>query len=152
LSKRAADPQVQILHDLLSLPVLTLATIDKVSLPHATSAYFAADDQSNLYFYSDPTSQLAIDLGYTASASVSIGPIVAGGSEFQVLQMRGSARILSGSGEISSAQRLYNQKFPFASRLKNEHKQNNLYVFIPDWIRLTDHSKGSAGQDEWQIK
>jgi polyprenyl P-hydroxybenzoate and phenylacrylic acid decarboxylases len=47
LSKRAADPQVQILHDLLSLPVLTLATIDKVSLPHATAVYFAADDQSN---------------------------------------------------------------------------------------------------------
>jgi flavin prenyltransferase len=152
LSKQAADPQAQILHDLLSLPVLTLATIDQDSLPHATAVYFAADDHLNLYFYSDPAGQLAIDLNYATKASVSIGSMVESGRDLQVLQMRGTARLLTDSGEITTAQHLYNQKFPFAFRLKNEHKQNNLYVFIPDWIRLTDHSKGSAGKDEWQIK
>jgi uncharacterized protein YhbP (UPF0306 family) len=132
--------------------VLTLATIGEDGLPHATALYFAADENSNLYFYSDPASQHAIDLSYTIKASVSIGPMVEGWRDLQVLQMRGNARILTNSGEIAAAQRFYNQKFPLASQLKNEHEQNSLYVFAPDWIRVIDYTRGSEHQDEWQVK
>jgi len=152
LSKPAATPQEQILHDLLSMPVLTLATIGEDSSPHATALHFAADDHSNLYFYSDFASQQAVDLSYSTQASVSIYPIVEGSRNLQGVQMRGTAHLLTGSEEIAAAQRLFNQKFPFDPRIKNEPGQNNLIVFLPDWIRVIDHTKGSVHPDEWQLK
>ena len=152
LSKSTTTPQVQTLHDLLSLPVMNLATAGEDGLPHATALHFAADDHSNLLFYSDLTSQQAVHLMHSAQASVSICPMVEGLRDLQAVQMRGTAHQLTDPGEIATAEHFYHQKFTFAGRLKKENGQKALFLFLPDWIRVTDHTQGPGHPVEWQIK
>ena len=152
LSKPPADPQSRIMNDLLALPMLALATIGEDGYPHATALHFAADEHSNLLFYSDHASQQAIDLSYNSQASVSICPMVAGSHDLQVVQMRGVAHLLIAPAEIAAAEHLYNQKFQYAARLKQENQQKALFVFLPDWIQVIDHTRGPGRPVEWQIK
>jgi len=152
LAKSHANPQTQIMNDLLALPMLTLATIGEDGLPHATALPFVADEHSNLLFYSEHASQQAIDLSYNAQASVSICPMVAGSHDLQVVQMRGVAHLLIDPREIAAAKSLYNQKFQYTARLKKENDQKALFVFLPDWIQVIDHTRATGQPQEWQIK
>ncbi|MDR3574546.1 MAG: UbiX family flavin prenyltransferase [Anaerolineaceae bacterium] len=152
LSKPAATPQAQTLQDLLAMPMLTLATVGEDGFPHVSALHFAADENSNLFFFADPDSQISKDLNSSPQASISIGPMAGGWRDLQSVQMRGEAHLITALGKIESAHQLYNQKFPFSSRLKNENEQSNLFVFVPDWIRLIDRTHESGHPEEWQLK
>ena len=137
--------------DLLSLPVLTLATVDLKNQPHAASLYFAADQANRLYFYSDPDSQHGKDAAGGCSAAVTIHPLVEGWEEIRGLQMEGIVRPVSDPVEREKAFNIYRNKFLFVSGLKNLLDENSLYVFTPHWIRLVDNLRGFGYKEERTI-
>lgn len=134
--------------DLLSLPVLTLATVDSKNQPHAASLYFAADESNRLYFYSDPDCQHGKNAAGGCSAAVTIHPLVEGWEEIRGLQMEGIVRPVSDPAEREKAFNIYQKKFLFVSGLKNLIDENSLYVFTPHWIRLVDNLRGFGYKEE----
>jgi flavin prenyltransferase len=134
--------------DILSLPYLTLATVDRHSTPHAASLYFVADKENKLYFFSDKKSQHSQDLTENTRAAVTISPLVNGWKEIRGLQMRGTVRRVFPGEEWEQAWKHYLAKFPFVKDLADIVVENHLFVFIPEWIRLVDNTKGFGNKEE----
>lgn len=134
--------------DLLSLPAMTLATVDSKNQPHAASLYFAADQAYHFYFYSDPDSFHGKNAAGGCSAAVTIHPLVEGWEEIRGLQMEGLVRQVSDPEEREKAWNIYQHKFLFVSGLKNLVDENSLYVFTPHWTRLVDNLRGFGYKEE----
>ncbi len=132
-------PPQDLLTELLSLPVMTLATTGANGEPHAAAVYFAADSTNRLYFLSETTSQHTHDLEANPQAAVTIQPLVSGYREIRGLQLRGRVRLVPPGPEWDAAFARYQAKFPFVIELKEEVAQNTLYVFTPTWLRLLDN-------------
>lgn len=133
--------------DLLDLPALTLATVDQNGIPHAATLFFVADDNTRLYYLSDQNSQHSQDLAYNDKAAVTIYPLVKNWQEIRGLQMKGVVAKVDGE-ESEKALEKYIKKFPFVRELEGEVSKNQMYVFIPDWIRYVDNSKGFGHKEE----
>ena len=151
----AGAPLARIPAELLSLPVISLATVGADGAPHAASIYFAADtspDPENnptLYFFSSPTSQHGQDLAANPAAALTLSPLVEGWRDIYGMQMRGEAHSVSAGPQWERAFQLYLARFPFAASLKEELARNTLYVFTPHWLRLVDNSRGFGFKEEW---
>jgi 4-hydroxy-3-polyprenylbenzoate decarboxylase len=137
--------------DLLALPAMTLATGSPEGDPHAAPVYFAADEKSCLYFFSDADSQHALDLQGDARAAAAIHPLVSGWQEIRGLQLRGRVRAVPAGAEWERAWVLYQAKFPFVAQLKQVVARSTLYVFEPDWVRLVDNRKGLGYKEEREM-
>jgi uncharacterized protein YhbP (UPF0306 family) len=139
--------------ELLSLPVMTLATVGTDAAPHAASVYFAAGagaaGQKPLYFFSSPASQHGQDLAANPAAALTLSPLVEGWRDIYGVQMRGEAHPVLAGPEWEHAFQLYLARFPFAASLKQELARNTLYVFTPQWLRLVDNSRGFGFKEEW---
>jgi uncharacterized protein YhbP (UPF0306 family) len=135
--------------NLLSPSTLALATVGEGGTPHVAPVYFTNDDRLNLYFFSDPLSQHGIDLARDGRAAVAIYPEVSGWQEIRGLQLRGEARPMPPGPEWQAAWERYASKFPFARELEAVVAQNQLYKFIPGWIRLVDNRRGFGYKIEW---
>ncbi len=142
--------------ELLSLPVISLATVGADGAPHAASVYFASgakgDTESGslrLYFFSSPASQHGEDLAANPAAALTLSPLVEGWRDIYGVQMRGEARPVIPGAEWEHAFQLYLARFPFAANLKEELARNTLYVFTPHWLRLVDNSRGFGFKEEW---
>ena len=146
-----ADPRARLLEDILSLPVLTLATTGADGVPHAASVYFSADGVERLYFFSLPSSQHALDLAANPQAAAAISPLVEGWQDIHGLQLRGEVQELLPGPQWEHAWQLYSAKFPFAAGLKDEIGRNRLYVFTPTWVRLLDNLRGFGYKEEWTL-
>ena len=91
-------PPAGIPAELLSLPVISLATVGADGAPHAASVYFAAADKGaagggslRLYFFSSPASQHGEDLAANPAAALTLSPLVEGWRDIYGVQMRGEA-------------------------------------------------------------
>ena len=135
--------------DLLTPSTLALATVGEDLAPHVASVYFVTDDRFNLYFFSDPLSQHGLDLVHTPQAAVAIYPEAYGWQEIRGLQMRGEARPVAARVVWEAAWERYAAKFPFVMELQQVVAQNQLYEFIPDWMRLVDNARGFGYKAEW---
>lgn len=135
--------------DLLLLSTMTLATTGTDGDPHAADVYFAADEELNLYFFSDPVSQHGVDIARNVSAAVTIHPECQGWEGIYGLQLRGEVRRVKPDMEWDLAWKRYVAKFPFVSELKAVVEQNQLFVFHPHWIRLVDNRRGFGYKEEW---
>jgi flavin prenyltransferase len=139
--------------ELLSLPVMTLATVGTDGAPHAASVYFSAGagaaGQKPLYFFSSPASQHGQDLAANPAAALTLSPLVEGWRDIYGVQMRGEAHPVLAGPEWEHAFQLYLARFPFAASLKQELARNTLYVFTPQWLRLVDNSRGFGFKEEW---
>ena len=137
--------------ELLSLPVMTLATVGTDGAPHAASVYFAADaeGQIQLYFFSSPTSQHGQDLAANPAAALTLSPLVEGWRDIYGMQMRGEAHPVPAGPQWERAYQLYLGRFPFAAGFKEEMARNIFYVFTPQWLRLVDNSRGFGFKEEW---
>lgn len=142
-----ADPEVI---SLLSLTTLTLATVGRENLPHATPIYFAADGDLDLYFFSDPQSQHAQDLAHSPRCAAAIYPECQGWQNIHGLQMRGLGQPVDKGERWERAWQTYAAKFPFVSDLRDLITRNHLYFFIPQWLRLVDNRRGFGFRQEWQ--
>lgn len=137
--------------DLLSLSTLTLCTCGPDGQPHAAAVYFAADDDLNLFFMSDPKSQHGQDIIRDPRAAVAFHPECHGWKDIRGVQMRGDVQSVQPGDPWDHAWAVYEQKFPFVSELKDVVARNQFYVFIPEWVRLIDNLKGFGYKEEWSL-
>ncbi len=139
------------LFELLDLAAMTLATCGENGEPHAAPVYFAANEQWELYFFSDPLSQHSVDLAHTPRLAAAIYPECSGWQEIRGLQLRGSARLLPAGPAWDAAWQVYVQKFPFVKVMKAVVRRNALYAFQPEWVRLVDNRQGFGFKQEWTL-
>ena len=135
--------------DLLLLSTMTLATQGADGEPHAADVYFASDEHVNLYFFSDPISQHGLDIAHNPRAAVTIHPESQGWEDIYGLQMRGEVQRVEPGLSWDGAWEKYVAKFPFVAGLKAVVERNQLFVFLPRWIRLVDNRRGFGYQEEW---
>jgi uncharacterized protein YhbP (UPF0306 family) len=140
-----------LLEEYLALTTMTLATAGKHGEPHAAAVYFAADETFNLYYFSETSSQHALDSGQEPRAAVAIQAEVAGWQQIHGLQMRGMVRAVDSKHEWQAAWQLYREKFPFVLDLENVITTNQLYAFTASWIRLVDNRQGFGFKQEWEV-
>lgn len=144
--QRFNDPT---LTDLLSLSTLTLATTAPDGGAHAAPVYFAADKDLRFYFFSAPESQHGQHLENNPEAAAAIYPECWSWQEIRGLQMSGEVHPVEPGTAWRTAWDLYAAKFPFVHELESALSQNQLYVFIPDWVRLVDNRRGFGFKLEW---
>ena len=130
---------------------MTLATIDPEGNPHAAPVYFVADDETWLYFFSEAKSQHSRDIGQNPKVAAAIYPECEGWRGIKGLQLRGNVRLVKSAQEWDTTWARYQVKFPFVRSLKSVVAQNQMYVFIPNWIRLVDNSRGFGFKKEWNL-
>jgi len=137
------------IEDLLQITTMALATAGENGEPHSASVYFAADEQLNLHFFSDPGSQHGVDLARDPRAAVAFYPESQRWQDIRGLQMRGEAFPTGRGPDWERAWETYAAKFPFVTELKHVVAQNQFYVFVPHWIRLVDNRRGFGYKVEW---
>lgn len=130
---------------------MTLATRSPGGDPHAAAVYFTADERLHLYFFSDPESQHARDIIRDRRAAVALHPECEGWEDIRGLQMHGEVQLVQPGDEWDRAWDIYVDKFPFVTDLQDIIAQNQLYVFVPHWIRLVDNRKGFGFKQEWTL-
>lgn len=139
---------------------MTLSTIDPAGGPCAAPVYFAALGQATsegtslwrLYFFSDPDSQHAQNLARNSHAAAAIYPECQGWQDIRGLQLRGLVQVVEQGHEWEIAWRAYCTKFPFVGELKPIVARNELYAFIPGWIRLVDNRRIFSFKQEWTFE
>ena len=141
------DAQV---HELLQLSTMALATGLNGS-PHVAPVFFVADAEYHLYFFSASDSQHSRDLKENPASAIAIYQETHDWRAIHGLQMRGLAREVIPGFEWNHAWVLYQEKFPFVREFSAVVKDNKLYVFIPEWIRLIDNRAGFGHKKEWYI-
>ena len=135
--------------DLLLLSTMTLATQGADGETHAADVFFTSDEEVNLYFFSDPNSQHGLNITLNPRAAVTIHPVCQGWEDIRGLQLRGKVQRVEPSLAWDSAWKIYSAKFPFVTELKAIVEGNQLFVFVPHWIRLVDNQRGFGYKEEW---
>ena len=130
---------------------MTLATTDPEGNPHAAPVYFVADDELRLYFFSEAKSQHSQNVAQNPQIAAAIYPECEGWQGIKGLQLRGKISIVESPQEWDSTWERYQVKFPFVRALKAVVAKNQLYVFIPSWIRLVYNSQGFGYKKEWNL-
>lgn len=136
--------------ELLLRSTMTLATSDRDGEAHAAAIYFATDDDLNFYFYSDLQSQHGQDLAIRPRCAIAIYPECQDWQDIRGLQLRGEVKPVQPGPEWEHAWSVYRSKFPFVSGMRELVARNQLYVFIPDWVRLVDNRRGFGFKQEWR--
>jgi uncharacterized protein YhbP (UPF0306 family) len=137
-------------HELIQLSTMALATGLNQS-PHVAPVFFVADSEYKLYFFSGRDCQHSRDLEVNATSAVAIYPETNDWRVIRGLQMRGQAWNILPGAEWSYAWGLYQEKFSFVRDLTRIVKDNMLYVFTPEWIRLVDNREGFGYKKEWSM-
>jgi uncharacterized protein len=136
---------------LLSLSTMTLATCGADGAPHAAPVYFAASDDLRFYFFSDPESQHAQDIAIDPRAAAAFYPEGTDWQDIRGVQMRGRVLAVSRGPEWEAAWERYAAKFPFVRSLKAVVARNELFVFVPHWVRMVDNQRGFGFKQEWNL-
>lgn len=151
--ERVNSPELKSsLGEFFVLTTMTLATADPDGEPHAAAVYFAADEGLNLYYFSETSSQHALDTAQDARAAVAIHPEGSDWQQIRGLQLRGSVSAVKSRSEWQAAWQLYRQKFPFVAGLEELIAANQMYAFRPTWIRLVDNRQGFGYKQEWETR
>ncbi len=149
----ASDPRIE---ELLQVHTLTLATCSAEGRPHAAPVYFAASARSlqpgmRLYFFSGQDSRHVQDLRRQPAAAGAIYPECEGWKDIRGLQLEGEVLPVARGPEWDAAWEQYRTKFPFVSALKPVVARNELFAFVPHWIRLVDNRRGFGFKQEWHF-
>jgi uncharacterized protein YhbP (UPF0306 family) len=136
---------------LLSISTMTLATRGPDGTPHAAPVYFAASEDLRFYFFSEPGSQHAQDLAADQRAAAAFYPEVTDWQDIRGVQMRGEVSLVSHGAEWETAWERYAAKFPFVRSLKAVVERNELFVFVPHWVRMVDNRLGFGFKQEWDL-
>ena len=134
-----------------SISTMTLATTDPEGNPYTAPVYFVRGDEMRLFFFSEAKSSHSQHIDKNPKVAVAIYPECESWRDIKGLQLRGEVRLVESTMEWDSAWARYQVKFPFVSALKAVVAQNQLYVFIPNWIRLVDNSRGFGFKKEWNF-
>jgi len=129
---------------------MSLATVGRSGEVHAADVYFAGDEQMNLYYFSDPSSQHSRDIQRDPRAAITIHTNRTSWEQILGVQMRGICTQVTTPLAWQRAWAVYLEKFPFVQQLSEIINMNQLYGFAPGWIRLVDNSHGFGYKQEWQ--
>lgn len=135
--------------DLLQVTTMALATTGEDGEPHSASVFFAADEQLNLHFFSDPDSQHGMDVARDPRAAVSFYAESQRWQDIRGIQMRGVVLPTPPGPGWERAWEIYAAKFPFVTGLEHVVARNQFYAFVPHWIRLVDNRQGFGYKVEW---
>jgi len=134
-----------------SVSTLTLATTDPKGNPHAAPVYFAHDNELNLYFFSETKSQHGQDIARNPRAAAAIYPECEGWQDIRGVQLRGEVLRVESGETREKAWGLYKNKFPFVKALKAIVARNQMYVLVPNWMRLVDNTQGFGYKQEFRF-
>lgn len=137
------------LTNVLDLSTMSLATCGPGGEPHAADVYFACNDGLTLYFFSDQESQHGMDILRDPRAAITIHGDRSGWEQILGVQMRGLIDMIASKPAWQRAWEVYRDKFPFVSQLEEVIAENQLFRFVPHWIRLVDNQQGFGFNREW---
>ena len=140
------------LEKLFSLSTMTLATSGEQGEVHAADVYFACDEHLTLYFFSSADSQHSRDIHRNPGAAATIHADGEGWRGILGLQLRGDCAEVTTPKIWEQAWKIYLEKFPFVDELEEAIKVNQLFCFVPRWIRLVDNNQGFGYKEEWQVQ
>ncbi|MGW8249114.1 MAG: pyridoxamine 5'-phosphate oxidase family protein [Anaerolineales bacterium] len=140
------------LDEYLALSTMTLATCGADGQPHAAAVYFAADHDLRLHFFSNPDSRHSRHLAADPRAAATIQPQCFDWQDIRGLQISGEVIRLEAGQTWDTVWQIYLQKFPFTGGLKDIVARNQMYAFIPRWVRLVDNRQGFGFKQEWHLK
>lgn len=142
--------------------VLTLATVGPDG-PAAASLFYACDDAWNLYFLSDPSSQHCRNLSANPQVAITIHSDQSDWRQIQGVQLWGTARQVTGLGELVHALQVYGARFPFVRALMTDPETSEsdrelisglrtakLYRITPQRVRWIDNTVGFAHKEEFE--
>lgn len=149
--ERELDPAElkKVLSNVLELSTMSLATCGPGGEPHAADVYFASDDGLTLYFFSDQESQHGMDIRRDPRVAITIHADRSGWEQILGVQMRGLIDVIVSKTAWQRAWEVYRDKFPFVSQLEDVIAENQLFGFVPHWIRLVDNNQGFGFNREW---
>jgi uncharacterized protein YhbP (UPF0306 family) len=104
-----------------------------------------------LYFFSSRDSQHIQDVAHNNQAAISFYPECWGWKDIRGVQMRGLVKGVAPGPTWERGWEVYKTKFPFVGALKPIISKNQLYVFVPHWIRLIDNRRGFGDKQEWTL-
>jgi len=134
-----------------TVAAMTLATTKPEATPHAAPVYFVSDEELNLYFFSDPKSLHSQHITQNPQVAAAIYPECERWRDIRGLQLHGVVNLVKSPEVWQSSWNLYQSKFPFVRALKAAVAKNQMYVFVPRWIRLVDNSQGFGYKKEWTL-
>jgi len=139
------------LSEFLQLSTMSLATVGKSGQSHSVPVYFVADEHVNLYFYSKAESQHIVAIQSNPKSSAAIYPDSFDWKEIRGLQLRGIVKKVDSKRKAIKGFELFVKKFPFSSELLSEFYKNDLYVFVPGWVRIIDNRVSFGFKEEISI-
>lgn len=141
-----------VLGEYLTLSTMTLATCGNDGQPHAAAVYFAAGPDLQLYFFSNADSRHSRQLAADPRAAAAIQPQCFDWRDIRGLQLSGEVVRLDQGQAWDVAWQIYRQKFPFTAGMQDIVARNQLYSYIPHWVRLVDNRRGFGFKQEWHLK
>jgi uncharacterized protein YhbP (UPF0306 family) len=161
------DLRPRILEFLRGHDTMTLATLGPDGTPQAAAVFYAADDEFNLYFLSDPSTRHGRDLKLHPRVAATVQADGQPWATIRGLQIEGTARRTDDAGETARAARVYGLRFAFvrelldgigaprgsgaAGTLEGGLARGRFHVLRPDWIRLIDNTKGFGHKEELSL-
>ncbi|MGB6337130.1 MAG: pyridoxamine 5'-phosphate oxidase family protein [Thermoanaerobaculia bacterium] len=142
---------------------MTLATIGPAGEPQAAAVFYAADEELNLYFLSDPGSRHGRNLAREPRVAATIQADGQDWQEITGLQIEGTAAVIEGPDEIARVAQLFAGRFDFlrellaegdavaAPELQGPLASSRFYVVRPTWIRSIDNKRGFGHHEEWNL-
>lgn len=139
---------------------MTLATIGPAGEPQAAAVFYAADDQLNLYFLSDPGSRHGRNLAQEPRVAATIQADGQDWQEITGLQIEGTAAVIEGTDVSARVAQLFAGRFPFlrellgdgdtvdAPELQGPLASSRFYLLRPGWFRLIDNTRGFGHKEE----
>jgi len=142
---------------------MTLATIGPAGEPRAAAVFYAADDNLDLYFLSDPDTRHGRNLAREPRVAATIQADGQDWQEITGLQIEGTAEVVEGANEIARVTRLFAERFDFLREfpadgdavgppeLQGPLADSLFYVLRPTWIRSIDNKRGFGHHEEWNL-
>lgn len=118
---------------------LSLATVAADGSPHAANLYFAADDELNLYFVSDPASLHSRHLQARPDVAATVYEPVASWQEIRGVQLHGRAAPIHDE-QWDAVWRLYVDRFPSVADMEPLVRKQRFYRITPTWLRWIDNT------------
>ena len=140
---------------LSSLTTTTLATVNQEGEPCASAVYYAHDENLTLYFISAKSTLHGANLLSHPRLAATVYDEHQEWKYLSGLQLRGTARPVE-LLEFPHAATIYTKKYPFVSMMTKGSPAEllkamaamTLWKFTPDWIRMTDNSRGFGFKEE----
>ena len=138
-----AEPTKQLVEKLRKflrgISVMSLATVDDEGEPHAINAYFAADEDLNLFFVSHPQSAHSLHVRARPQVAVTVFAPVKMWQQVRGVQIHGECLRIE-QDEWDQVWSVFLKKFPHMMTIKQHVSDSQFYRIMPNWIRWTDNS------------